>query len=80
MHDGVFFEDHDIPTATVISSEFVRAARAQAEALGALDYRAVVVPHPIQPLTRDEVRALADLAYDEVVGRLTGSGAGRAAR
>ena len=71
MHDGVFFEDHGIPTATVISSEFQRAARAQADALGAKDYRTVVVPHPIQPLTRDEVRALADKAYDEIVRRLT---------
>jgi len=71
VHDGVFFEDHGIPVATVISSEFVRAARAQADALGATDYRTVVVSHPIQPLTREEVRALADLAFDEIVRRLT---------
>ena len=71
MHDGVFFEDHGIPTATVISAEFVKAARAQADALGATEYRAVVVAHPIQPLTRDEVRALADKAFDEIVARLT---------
>ena len=71
MHDGVFFEDHGIPVATVISSEFVRAARAQADSLGATDYRTVVVSHPIQPLTREEVRALADLAFDEIVKRLT---------
>ena len=74
MHDGVFFEDHGIPTATVVTTEFVRAARAQAEALGAADYRPVVVPHPIQPLTREEVQALADKAYDEVVRRLTAAG------
>jgi len=71
VHDGVFFEDQGIPTATVISSEFQRAARAQAEALGADRYRPVVVPHPIQPLTREEVRALADKAFDEVLARLT---------
>ena len=71
MHDGVFFEDHGIPTATVISSEFVRAAAAQAQALGSTDYRTVVVAHPIQPLTRDEVRALADKAFDEILARLT---------
>jgi len=41
VHDGVFFEDNGIPVATVISSEFVRAARAQADALGAADYRTV---------------------------------------
>ena len=71
MHDGVFFEDHGIPTATIVSSEFVRAARAQADALGANEYRTVVVQHPIQPLTREEVQALADKVYDEVVRRLT---------
>ena len=71
MHDGVFFEDHGIPTATIISAEFVRAATAQARALGADDYRTVVVAHPIQPLTRDEVRILADRAFDEVLARLT---------
>jgi len=71
VHDGVFFEDSGIPTATVISSEFIRAARAQAEALGAGDYRTVVVAHPIQPLTREEVQALADKAFDEIVRRLT---------
>lgn len=70
MHDGVFFEDQGIPTATVISTEFVRAARAQADALGARDYRPVVVPHPIQPLTRDEVRALADHVYEDILRRL----------
>jgi len=71
VHDGVFFEDNGIPTATVISSEFVRAAAAQAQALGSTDYRTVVVAHPIQPLTRDEVRALADKAFDEIVARVT---------
>ena len=71
MHDGVFFEDHGIPTATIISTEFVRAAAAQASALGATDYKTIVVAHPIQPLTREEVRALADKAFDEIVARLT---------
>ncbi|HXH83423.1 MAG TPA: hypothetical protein VNN07_10895 [Candidatus Tectomicrobia bacterium] len=71
MHDGVFFEDHGIPTATVVTTEFVRAAAAQAHALGAAAYRTVAVAHPIQPLTRDEVRALADQAFDELVRRLT---------
>jgi len=71
VHDGVFFENSGIPVATVISSEFTRAARAQADALGAKDYQAVVVAHPIQPLTREEVRALADKAFDEIVRRIT---------
>ena len=72
MHDGVFFEDHGVPTDTIISTEFARAATAQAEALGATGYRTVMVQHPIQPLTREEVRALADKAFDEVLARVTG--------
>jgi len=71
VHDGVYFEDHEMPTATVISTEFARAARAQASALGADNYKTIMVPHPIQPLTRDEVRALAEKAYDEIIARLT---------
>ncbi len=71
MHDGVFFEDHGLPTATIISTEFARAATAQADALGATAYRTVMVAHPIQPLTREEVRALADKAFDEVMARVT---------
>lgn len=73
MHDGIYFEDQGLPTATVVSSEFVTAAKAQAEALGAPDYRTVVVGHPIQPLTREEVRALTDKAWDEILARLTGN-------
>jgi hypothetical protein len=71
VHDSVFFEDQGIPTATIISTEFRRAARAQADALGALAFEVIVVAHPIQPLTRDEVRALAEGAFDEIVARLT---------
>jgi len=67
----VFFEDNGMPTATVISTEFARAARAQAGALGADTYKTIMVQHPIQPLTRDEVRALAEKVYDEIVARLT---------
>jgi hypothetical protein len=71
VHDSVFFEDQGIPTATIVSTEFKRAARAQADALGASDFEPVTVAHPIQPLTRDEVRELADRAFAEIVARLT---------
>jgi hypothetical protein len=71
VHDSVFFEDQGLPTATIISTEFKRAARAQADALGARAFETITVAHPIQPLTRDEVRALADRAFDEIVARLT---------
>ena len=60
-----------MPTAVICTDQFVASARAQAAICGNADYPFVVVPHPIQPLTRDEVRALADKAFDEILRRLT---------
>jgi len=71
VHDGVWFEDQGLPVATVISTEFAKAARAQASALGADKYKTIMVQHPIQPLTRDEVRVLADKVFDDIVACLT---------
>jgi hypothetical protein len=71
VHDSVFFEDQGIPTATVISTEFKRAARAQADARGASAFQNIIVAPPLQPRTRDEVRARADEAFEEIVARLT---------
>jgi hypothetical protein len=39
-----------------------------------------MVPHPIQPLTRDEVRTLADKVFDDVLARVTDSPDTRLAR
>ena len=69
MHDTVALEAAGIPSVFVASSEFIDAAQAQAEALGAEPMR-VFVKHPIQDRTDDEVRALADAAVDEICARL----------
>lgn len=53
----------------VASAEFVVAAESQARALGFPAAR-VFVAHPIQDRTDDEMRALADAAYDEIVSHL----------
>jgi hypothetical protein len=72
----MYFEAHGVPTAIVISSAFVAAARLQAAALGAPAYSMVVVPHPVQPLTPEELYRLADKIFDEVVRRVTSAGDG----
>ena len=54
----------------VASTEFVEAARAQAEALG-FDPARVFVAHPIQDRTDDEMAALADAAVDEILQSIT---------
>ena len=48
------------------STEFIEAAAAQAKSLG-FDPAVVFVQHPIQDRTDDEVRALADAAFDGIL-------------
>jgi len=55
----------------VASSEFVNAAATQSEALGFPDVARVFVGHPIQDRTDDEMRALADQAFPEILAAIT---------
>jgi uncharacterized protein (DUF362 family) len=70
VHDITDLEAAGLPGVFVASSEFIAAAAAQARALG-FDPARVFVPHPIQDRTDDELRALAEAALAELVGRLT---------
>ena len=53
------------------SAEFADAAAAQSAALG-LAVPHVLVPHPIQDRTDDELRQLARAAYPAVLAAVTG--------
>ncbi len=66
MHDITNLEGRGIPSVGVASTEFIEAAAAQSKSLG-FDPAVVFVPHPIQDRTDDEVRALADAAFDEIL-------------
>ena len=63
-----------IPTAAVATAPFVDEALEQARILGMPGYRMVYVEHPVQLLSGDELRALADGAFEEIVARLTEAG------
>ena len=54
----------------VSTTAFVQAADVQSKALGH-EPTIVWVPHPIQDRTDEELRALADRAFDEIVARMT---------
>jgi hypothetical protein len=71
VHDGIAFEERQIPTAVLATEVFLNAARAQAQALGMPGFTVIGVPHPVQNLTPDEVRQRADLVIEEVVQKLT---------
>ena len=72
MHDGVSFEKAGIPAAVFATTEFADAARAQAKALGLPNFEVILVEHPIQPLTSDEVHQRADAVFDRLLEKLTG--------
>ncbi len=55
----------------VASSEFINAAATQSESLGFPDVARVFVSHPIQDRTDDEMRALADQVFPEILAAIT---------
>jgi hypothetical protein len=66
----VMLERLGIPTAAVATEPFLDEALEQARVLGMPDYRMVYVPHPVQLLTLEDLHALADAVFDEIVARL----------
>jgi ABC-type amino acid transport substrate-binding protein len=71
VHDIADLEGRGLVGVFLASTEFAQAAEAQSQALG-FPAPYVLVQHPIQDRTDDEVRALADGAYDAVVAAVTG--------
>lgn len=69
MHDISDLESRGIPGVFIASSEFVEAAEAQGVALGFAP-AAHFVPHPIQDRDDDEIRLLADRAYEEILAQI----------
>ena len=69
MHDIVDLETRGIPSVFVATTEFVDGAERQAKALG-FDPAAVYVSHPVQDRTDDEMREMADRAFESLVKNL----------
>jgi hypothetical protein len=72
VHDITNLEALGVPGVFVATSEFESAAIAQGTALG-FDPPRVLVAHPVQDRTDDELAAMADSALDQVVAALTRS-------
>ncbi len=71
MHDNVWFEIQGIPAVAIASSEFGEAAEHQRRALGMNNARYVLVPHPIQDASDDEMRIKAAQAFEQIIAALT---------
>jgi hypothetical protein len=72
VHDIADLEARGVTAMFVASTEFVQAAESQAHSLGFDAMARVFVAHPIQDRTDDEMRALADAAFDEIISAITG--------
>jgi hypothetical protein len=53
--DGIVFEKHGIPAASIITDVFEATGRAMAQAWGLPNYKYLSMPHPIANLTEDEL-------------------------
>ena len=67
MHDAIELEARGVPTAVIVTSEFVREAKVQREALGMAGVVPVVIAHPLSSLTDEEIRARVAAALPQVI-------------
>ena len=70
MHDIRDLEDRGVVSVGVASTEFIAAAAAQNASIG-YDPAVVFVPHPIQDRTDEEMRALAEEAFDGILSAVS---------
>ena len=61
-----------MPSAGIMTTQFVSAAELMAKVLGLPGYAFVVIDHPISSATMDELSSRARRAADEVATLLTG--------
>jgi hypothetical protein len=66
MHDTVMLESRGRPTAVIVTSEFVREAEAQRDALGMAGLVPVVIAHPLSSLTDAEIADRAAQAVPQI--------------
>ena len=72
MHDIADLERRGVVGVFLASAAFADAARRQGEALG-FPAPHVLVPHPVQDRTDDELRTVAEHAYAAIVAAVTRS-------
>jgi hypothetical protein len=72
VHDGVHVEKAGIPSATICTDRFIHTASAMAKMWGAPDYPTIFTKHPIENLSREQIRSRAEKLTTEVVRVLTG--------
>ncbi len=67
MLDSIVFEQHGIPSASIVTDVFKVTGRAMARSWGVPDFRFLMMPHPIANLTPAELDQRAAAIVPEVV-------------
>ena len=80
MLDSIVFEQHGVPSASIITDLFRATGRAMAKTWGVPDFRFLEMPHPIANLTDAELDKRAAAIVPEVVKLLLEGQAGEAAK
>jgi hypothetical protein len=65
--DGIVFEKHGMPAASIITDVFEATGRAMAQAWGLPNYKFLSMPHPIANLTDAELDQRAREIVPQVV-------------
>ena len=69
MHDIADLEGRGVVSAGLVTTEFADAVETQCAALG-FDPAVVLLPHPIQNLTDEELVAVADAYFEAIKSKL----------
>ena len=75
MHDTVALEALGVPTAAIVTAEFVRESHAQAGALGMPQLSIAVIDHPLSTLSIEQIAARARQALPQVTAIWRGAAA-----
>lgn len=67
MLDSIVFEQHGIPSASIVTEVFKATGRAMARTWGVPDFRFLMMPHPIANLSPNELDQRAAAIVPEVV-------------
>jgi hypothetical protein len=67
MHDGISLEKLGLPTAVVVTEEFLHEAEVQRAALGMDGLRPVVITHPLSSISEAEINQRAEQVVEQAV-------------
>jgi hypothetical protein len=62
MHDAATLEGLGVPTAPIVTVEFVEEARLQRDALGLRELEPAVIDHPLSTLSEEQIKGRAEVA------------------